>query len=154
MAFTFHTGEIDRDDVRALIALHFAEMRADAPPEACHVLPLEQIGEAGLRLFSARDADGVLLGVGALKPIGAGHGEVKSMRTAPAALGRGIGRAMLDFIIAKARAMGMNRLSLETGNSRLFNAANHLYLSHGFERCGPFGDYRATDFTFFYTRVL
>jgi putative acetyltransferase len=154
MTFAFHTGEIGRDDVRALLALHFAEMRADSPPEACHVLAVEEVADPALRLFSVRDADGTLLGVGALKALGPGHGEVKSMRTAPTALGRGIGRALLERLIAEARIMGMERLSLETGNSPLFDAANRLYQSHGFERCEPFGDYKPTAFTHFYTRTI
>jgi len=154
MSFTFHTGENDRDDVRALLELHFAEMRAESPPEACHVLAVEEAQDPALRLFSVRDADGILLGIGALKAIGPGHGEIKSMRIQPAALGRGIGRAMLERLIAEARLMGMDRLSLETGNSPLFEAANRLYLSHEFERCEPFGDYQATAFTHFYTRAI
>ena len=48
----------------------------------------------------------------------------------------------------------MTRLSLETGNSPLFAAANHLYRRDGFTRCGPFGGYRATPFTLFYTREI
>ena len=37
------------------------------------------------------------------------------MRTADAALGRGVGKALLDHLVAVARAEGMTRLSLETG---------------------------------------
>jgi len=147
-------GEHGRADVRALLAHHFAEMRADSPPEACHVLPPEQMAEPGLRLFSLRDAGGRLLGIGALKEIEPGHGEVKSMRTSPAARGRGVGREMLGRLIDESRRMGMTRLSLETGNSALFDAANRLYLGYGFEGCGPFGDYPPTDFTHFYTREI
>ena len=40
----------------------------------------------------------------------------------------------------------MTRLSLETGDSALFAAANRLYQREGFERCGPFGGYRAERF--------
>ncbi|MEO7865748.1 MAG: GNAT family N-acetyltransferase [Sphingomicrobium sp.] len=147
-------GEHDRDDVRALLAHHFAEMRADSPPEACHVLPADRLAEPGLRLFLLRDGDGRLLGLAALKQIGPGHGEVKSMRTAPNALGRGVGRALLTALIEEATATGMTRLSLETGNSILFGAANRVYLGHGFERCGPFGGYRPTEFTHFYSKSI
>ena len=147
-------GEHERADVRALLTHHFAEMRADSPPEACHVFPPDRMAEPGLRLFALRDGDGILLGIGALNVIAPGHGEVKSMRTGPAALGRGVGRQMLERLIDAARAMGMTRLSLETGNSTLFEPANRLYLAHGFERCPPFGDYQPTAFTHFYTKAL
>ena len=55
---------------------------------------------------------------------------------------------MLDHLVATARAAGMTRLSLETGNSRTFAAANRLYQREGFERCGPFGGYSPPSPTF------
>lgn len=146
-------GELDCSDVRALLAVHFADMRADSPPEACHVLPCAGLSSREVRLFTAREK-GKLLGIGALKDLGAGHGEVKSMRTAPEALGRGVGRFVLGHLVSKAREMGMVRLSLETGNSPLFDRANRLYVAAGFTRCSPFGGYAPTDFTHFYTLDL
>jgi putative acetyltransferase len=151
---TFHEGELDRDDVRALLAQHFAEMRAESPPSACHVLPVDALRDPAIRFFSLRDGSGTLLGVGALKSLAPGHGEIKSMRTAASALGQGIGGAILDHLTATARASGMTRLSLETGNTPLFAPANRLYQREGFEPCGPFGGYRDTPFTLFYTREI
>ncbi len=152
-SWSLHEGELDRDDVRALLARHFAEMRGGSPPSACHVLDLDSLRSPVIRFFSLRE-DEHLLGVGALRSIEPGHGEIKSMRTAGDALGRGVGSAMLAHLVTTARSMGMIRLSLETGNAPLFDAANRLYLRDGFEVCGPFGDYRPTDFTTFYTRRL
>lgn len=146
-------GELDHDDVRALLAQHFIEMRAGSPPSACHVLPVDGLKGPAIRFFTLRD-DGVLLGCGALKRLEPGHGEVKSMRTADAALGRGVGQAMLDHIVAMARNEGMNRLSLETGSTEQFAAANRLYEKNGFERTGAFGGYTDTPWTHFYTRQL
>ena len=147
-------GGLDDPDVQALLAHHFAEMRADSPPEACHVLPAQSLRSPDIRFFTARGSAGEILGVGALQALEPGHGEVKSMRTAPGALGRGIGRAILDRLMAEARASGMTRLSLETGNSPLFDAANGLYLNSGFTRCEPFGCYKPTPFTHFYSRAI
>ena len=152
MNWTFHEGELGTDDVRALLAHHFAEMTAGTPPSACHVMPADALADPSIRFFTVRDDDGTLLGCGALKRLAGDHGELKSMRTADAALGRGVGGAMLNHLITVARAQGMTRLSLETGNS--FAAANRLYQREGFERCGPFGGYRPTDFTTFYTRTI
>ena len=151
---TFHEGELDRSDVRDLLALHFAEMRADSPPEACHVLPIDGLRDPAIRLFSLRDAAGTLLGVGALKSLDPGHAEIKSMRTAPAALGLGVGGAILAHLTATARAMGYTRLSLETGTTPLFAAANRLYQRDGFVPCEPFGDYPGSPFTAFYAREI
>ena len=147
-------GGLDDPDVEALLAHHFAEMRAESPPDACHVLPADSLRSATIRFFTARDSSGDLLGVGALQSLAPGHGEVKSMRTVRTALGRGVGRAILERLVAEARAAGMVRVSLETGNSALFDAANRLYLNSGFERCAPFGCYKPTPFTYFYSRAI
>ena len=153
MTLTFHCGDLDSADVQALLAFHFREMRSCSPPDACHVLPADGLRDPAVTFWSARE-NGELLGVGALKEIGPGHGEVKSMRTAPAALGRGVGRAILAHIVAEARRRGYRRLSLETGSTAPFAAALRLYQSEGFDPCGPFGTYEANPFTRFFTREL
>lgn len=151
--WTIHEGELDRDDVRTLLAQHFAEMRAGSPPEACHVLPVDGLKAPGIRFFTLRE-EGILLGCGALKQLDPGHGEVKSMRTANSALGRGVGQAVLDHLLATAKLAGMTRISLETGSTEQFAAANRLYEKNGFERTGPFGDYADTPFTRFFTKEI
>ena len=153
MDWQIFEGELDREDVRALLGQHFTEMRAGSPPSACHVLPVDGLYIPEIRFFTLRE-NGALLGCGALKRLEPGHGEIKSMRTADAALGRGIGKAMLDHIVATARAEGMTRLSLETGSTEQFAAANRLYEKEGFERTGPFGDYADTPFTRFFTKEI
>jgi putative acetyltransferase len=153
MALTFHAGDLESGDVRSLLQLHFDEMRANSPPEACHVLPADGLDAPDVTFWSARE-DGTLVGIGALKQLAADHGEVKSMRTTPQALGRGVGRAMLHHIVAEARSRGYRRLSLETGSTSMFAAALRLYESEGFVPCGPFGAYKATPFTRFFTREL
>lgn len=146
-------AELDLDDVRLLLAQHFAEMRAGSPPEACHVLPIDGLKDPAIRFFTLRE-NGTLLGCGAIKRIGDGHCEIKSMRTANPALGRGVGKALLDHLTATARLEGMARMSLETGSTEQFAAANRLYEKEGFERTGPFGDYADTPFTRFFTKAI
>ena len=153
MNWQFFEGELDRGDVRSLLVQHFSEMRAGSPPEACHVLPVDGLKDPEIRFFTLRE-NGDLLGCGALKRLDAGHGEIKSMRTANAALGRGVGKALLDHIIAAARDEGMTRLSLETGSTDQFAAALRLYEREGFEACGPFAGYADTPFTRFFTREI
>jgi putative acetyltransferase len=153
MNWQFFEGELEREDVTALLNLHFAEMRAGSPPEACHVLPIDGLRDADIRLFSVRE-NGALLGCGALKRLEPGHGELKSMRTADAALGRGVGQAMFDHLLAVARSEGMTRLSLETGSTEQFTAANRLYEKNRFQRTGAFGDYADTPWTNFYSRII
>ena len=153
LAWEFHEGELDREDVRALLAQHFSEMRAGSPPSACHVLPADGLKDPDIRFFTLRDS-GALIGCGALKRLECSHGEIKSMRTADSALGRGVGKALLDHIVAAARREGMKRLSLETGSTQQFGAANRLYEREGFELCGPFGGYADTPFTRFFTKEV
>lgn len=131
-----------RDDVRALLEEHLRNMHEIGPPESVHALDLNRLKAADITFWSVRDSsDGTLLGCGALKQLDAEHGEVKSMRTPQAARRRGAGRAVLERILAEARARGYKRLSLETGSMAAFAPAHRLYESAGFGYCEPFGDY-------------
>ena len=121
-------------------------MRGNSPPEACHVLPTDGLAEPDISFWSVRE-DGVLLGVGALKQLSDDHGEIRSMRTGPAALGCGVGTAMLSHILGEARRRGYRKVSLETGCTEPFAAALRLYEREGFVPCGPFGGYPDTPFT-------
>lgn len=152
-AWTFHEGDLDSPDVGKLLDSHFAQMRETSPPDACHVLPSDGLKDPSITFWSVRE-DGALLAVGALKDLGGGHCEVKSMRTAPQALGRGVGRVLLRHIADAARSRGYTRLSLETGSTEPFAAALKLYESEGFVPCGPFGGYKDTPFTRFFTLEL
>ena len=151
--WTFHPGDLASQDVQCLLAFHVEQMRGNSPPEACHVLALDGLRDPAVTFWSMRE-DGQLLAVGALKELDASHGEIKSMRTAPKALGRGVGGAMLDYIVAEARRRGYRRLSLETGSAEPFAAALRLYQRDGFVPCGPFGAYQDTPFTRFFRKDL
>lgn len=153
MPITFHEGDLDSEDVKNLLAFHFEQMRSNSPPDACHVLARDGLRGPAVTFWSARE-DGRLVGVGALKELGPDHGEVKSMRTVPDALGRGVGRAILHQIMGEARSRGYRRLSLETGGTEPFAAALRLYESEGFVPWGPFAGYEETPFSRFFTRQL
>lgn len=153
MNLSFQEGDLDSVDVQELLSFHFAAMRAASPPEACHVLPSDGLRDPALTFWSARE-NRELVGIGALKELEPGHGEVKSMRTAPKHLGRGVGGAILAHIVSEARARGCTRLSLETGSTPEFAGALRLYEREGFQPCGPFGGYPESPFTRFFTREL
>jgi putative acetyltransferase len=76
------------------------------------------------------------------------------MHTAAEARRRGVGRAIVDHLLAVAAARGVRRVSLETGAGEAFAPARTLYASAGFVPCGAFGDYRATAYNTFMTRSL
>lgn len=140
-------------DVAALLAEHLADMHATSPPESVHALDVSALQAATITFWSARE-DGLLLGCGALKELGPGHGEVKSMRTAEVARGRGVGATVLRHLVSVARARGYARLSLETGTQEYFAAAHRLYRKHGFVACGPFADYTLDPASAYFTLVL
>jgi putative acetyltransferase len=140
-------------DVRRLLELHLAFTRAQSPPEDVHALDIDGLLDPAVALFSFR-AGGELLAIGALKQLDERHAELKSMHTALSARGQGIGRAMLDHLIAVARVRGFGRLSLETGAEPAFAPARSLYASAGFIACGPFGDYRPSPNSTFFSLTL
>ena len=130
-------------DVRALLDRHLAFARTHSPPEDVHALEVEGLAAGDVSFFSVRE-DGVLLGIGALRHLDAEHAEIKSMHTAEAARGRGVGRAMLRHLLQLARTLGYRRVSLETGTMAPFAPARALYTSAGFTVCPPFGEYWAS----------
>ena len=139
--------------VLALLQLHLDEMHAFSPPDSVHALPAEALRAPGVTFWSAWSGDD-LAGVAALKQIDKAHGEIKSMRAAPAWRGRGVGQMLLDHLIAEARRRGYERLSLETGRPAPFHAAQKLYHANGFAECPPFADYVADDFSMCMSRTL
>ena len=133
-------GGLDDPRVIALLQTHVARARTETAVGSAHALDLVGLQAPEMSFWSAWDGDAVV-GVGALKRLSADHGEIKSMHTAEAARGRGVGSAMLAHIVAAARARGMSRLSLETGAWPYFAPARALYERRGFVECPPFGDY-------------
>jgi putative acetyltransferase len=128
------------DDVRALLERHLAFARDVTPPGHVHALDADGLMDPAITLFSARRA-GVLLGVGALSRLDETHAELKSMHTSEDARGLGVGRALLDHILAFAAERNYRRVSLETGTMAAFAPARSLYSKRGFVPCEPFGAY-------------
>ena len=141
------------DDIRALLEQHLALMYELSPPEDVHALDLDGLRTPDISFYSLRE-DGTLLAVGALKQLDAEHAEIKSMHTASAARGRGLGRTMLDHLLAEAHRRDVARVSLETGSQDGFAPARGLYASAGFDLTGPFADYRESPNSTFMTLEL
>jgi putative acetyltransferase len=139
------------DEMRALVAQLTEELLALTPREFCHHLTVEQMAGPDTTVFVVRDG-GAAVGCGALKRHAGGIGEVKRMFALRACRGRGIGRLVLNEIVALAEREGLRELVLETGNN--FDAAMGLYASAGFAPCGPVLDYPASPYTAFYRKPL
>jgi putative acetyltransferase len=143
-----HQDDLSGEQTRELLRRHLAGMHANSPAGHVFALDLSGLKSPGVTVWSAWVGERIA-GIGALKDLGHGRGEVKSMRTHPDFLHRGVGAALLDHIIAEARARGMHRLSLETGSGPAFEPALKLYSKRGFVDGEPFADYVRSDFNQF-----
>lgn len=146
--FYIRPDDLTDPQTRALLALHLAGMQASSPADAVFALDLSGLKAADVDVWTLWDGAQVA-GVGALRTIDAGHGEIKSMRTHPNHLRKGVGRAMLLHIIVEARRRGMERLSLETGSGAAFEPALALYRGQGFVDGEVFGGYESSAFNQF-----
>jgi putative acetyltransferase len=138
------------DEMRSLIAELNETLLALTPREACHHLTVEQMAEPSTTVWVARE-DGVAVACGALKRHGR-IGEVKRMYTKPSHQGRGIGGKIVEEIERVARAEGLARLVLETGDRH--PAAYRVYERAGFRRCGRILDYPDSKWSVFYEKPL
>ena len=142
-------GDLEDAQVLDLLRAHLDGMHANSPPGNVFALDLSGLKAPGLDFYTAWDG-GALMGMGALKALDDGGGEIKSMRTHEAHLRKGVAAALLEHIIAEARARNYHRLSLETGSGPAFDAALALYRRYGFIEGGAFGDYEKSDFNQFF----
>lgn len=89
----------------------------------------------GGAFFVVVDGAGLVVGTCGLKPIAEGIVELRKMYLSPAVRGQGLGRRLLEYAIAEAKARGFRRMELETASPLVEAIA--LYRSRGFSpRCG------------------
>lgn len=137
----------------ALLAEHLEDAARHSPPGSVHALDISGLRATDVMFWTAWD-ETELLGFGALKQLDVAHGEVKSMRTAAAHLGKGVASAILAQLINEARTRRYTRISLETGSGKAFEPAHRLYEKFGFRFCGPFAHYKEDSFSRFMTLEL
>jgi ribosomal protein S18 acetylase RimI-like enzyme len=104
-----------------------AHVRAELPA---------MLGPRGRLLIDRQN--GSVTGMVGLKPVDARTGEIKRMIVDPAGRGQGIARALIERLIADARAEGYERLRLETAD--FMTSAHALYRSVGFRDVPMFDD--------------
>lgn len=106
----------------------------EAEDEEALADPRHAILEPGGRIFFAiRNSEPV--GCCALRAMAPGEYEVAKMAVAESCRGAGIGRRLLERVVAEARASGATRLYLET--NRTLTPAIRLYESFGFRHLPP-----------------
>ncbi len=125
-------------EVIALIAELDAYQKPLYPAGSHHGIDIAALAAANVLFAVARADGGEVVACGAMV-LQAEYGELKRMFTRPAQRGRGVASALLAYLEAAATARGCLQFMLETGN--LQPQALALYARHGYQRCGPFGDY-------------
>ena len=152
-SFVVREDDLTNLQTQALIEFHQSGMHALTPPEHSFSLDLSKLKDPSITFFSAWGGEKIA-GIGALKKYSSELGEVKTMRTHPDFLRKGVSQLILDAIINKARTLGIATLALETGPVHNFEAAVALYLKNGFVQSGPFADYKESPYNFFYQRSI
>ena len=82
------------------------------------------------------EREGVPVGLGGLKPISDGIAEIKRMYIQPSARGHGLGRQLLEQLLADARALDFRLIRLES--AAFMPEAHALYRSAGFRDIAPY----------------
>lgn len=96
-------------------------------------------GRLALAIDDDRDGDdGKLAGCAALRPVDATRAEAKRLYVRPEFRGRGLGAALLEYLIEQARAAGY--LELVGDTMPVMTDALALYRRRGFELTGPYSD--------------
>ncbi|MCI4645571.1 MAG: GNAT family N-acetyltransferase [Hyphomonadaceae bacterium] len=142
--FQLRRSDLTEPEVIALLEYHVADMLAVSPPGTSFALDLEALAAPGMSVWALWAGDRVA-GCGAMKQHDATMVELKSMRAHPGFLRQGVGRRLLEHLIAEARTMGCREIKLETGTSQDFAAAIALYRRYGFVSCPAFADYYLTE---------
>jgi len=148
LSFLIREDDLSGEPTRALLALHLAGMHASSPPGTVFALDLSGLQVPEVTVWTAWQGDRIA-SIGALKMLGSGTAELKSMRTHPDFIRKGAASAVLERIIAVAANRGVRLLSLETGRGPAFEAALALYRRRGFIDGPPFADYQPNDFSQF-----
>ena len=146
--FVIREDDLSGEQTRRLLRIHLEGMHASSPAGSVFALDATGLTVSTVTVWALWIGDAVA-GIGALKDLGDRSGEIKSMRTDPRFLRRGVAAALLDHIIDVARARGLRRLSLETGSGPAFEPALQLYRGRGFTAGGAFADYEKSAFNQF-----
>jgi GNAT superfamily N-acetyltransferase/uncharacterized damage-inducible protein DinB len=135
----------------ALIEELDAELRVRYPTLAPHGLREQDVVNP-LTVFLIGRIQGDIVACGATRPVEPGIAEIKRMYVRPAARGRGYSKQMLAALESSARASGVTRLILETGDRQ--PEAIALYRSAGYVTVPLFGEYHSNSFSRCFAKTL
>jgi GNAT superfamily N-acetyltransferase len=125
-------------EAAALIAELDVDLHARYPGVPFHTLTPDEL-MAPAFTFVVAEAAGEALGCGALRVREPGVAEIKRMFVRPAARRRGVARAVLRALEARASELGTPRILIETGEGQ--PEAIALYVSSGYIPIPRYGEY-------------
>ncbi len=108
-------------DVNALLEQEIEKLQQYSPPSGCLLLA---------------EYEGKMTGCAGLRKMSENVGEVKRMYVRPEERRKGIGRSLLQAIIAQARQINYSQIRLESSN--FSKEAQALYYSEGFQKIEPY----------------
>ncbi len=133
-------NNFDNLEVNELLIKHFNELKSVSPEGSTHVLDIDGLKNQSIKFWSLWE-DAKLVGCGALKFLSKTHGEFKSIRVADNFKNKGYGKKIIVDLLSKAKVLGIQKISVETGAGKFFLPARKLFKSCGFEECEPFAHY-------------
>ena len=148
----------DHPQVAALLAELDRYLAALYPPEANHILSVDELLAPEVDFFAAWQGDR-LVATGAVRRMagepdtgGVAYGEIKRMVVDPKMRGQRIGERMLEALESSLREQGVALSMLETGRDQ--REAVRLYERCGYVRRAAFGGYPDNGLSLFMTKTL
>jgi len=111
-------------DVELLLGVSIREFVKKFLEELSSYLPPEGI-------FYVLQVDNLIIGMGALRKLKKGVGEIKRMYIKPKYRGNGYGKEMLELLLKKGQEFGFSSIRLDTG--KFMAAAQRVYRLAGFQ---------------------
>ncbi len=146
-------ADVNSVEITNILKLHRENMLEHSPAQSVHAVDCEVMETKNITYWSAWINDD-FAGCIALKMLDKNHGEIKSMKTAPDFLRRGVAKALVLHLEKQAKNLGVNTLSLETGTTAAFIPAHKLYQNLGFTLSEAFSDYKADPYSLFMSKQL
>jgi putative acetyltransferase len=148
----------DQPEVVALLESLDRYLLSLYPPDANHIMNVQELLEPAVSFFVAREG-GRIVGTGAYRRMpgesatgGEPYGEIKRMYVDPKSRGKRIGSRLLETLEDKLFDESITLALLETGAEQ--TQAVRLYERSGYTLRGPFGGYPDNGLSVFYAKVL
>jgi putative acetyltransferase len=148
----------DQPEVVALLESLDRYLQSLYPPEANHIMSVQELLDPAVSFLVARDG-GRIVGTGAMRRMpgesatgGERYGEIKRMYVDPTLRGQRIGSRLLEALEDSLVAEDITLAMLETGAEQ--TQAVRLYERSGYTLRGPFGGYPNNGLSVFYAKVL